>query len=92
MTRTPGNKRREITVKPEPERQPDAAFPPFDDPAFSEKAADTGVRSPRPANPPKDPQYSGHPEFSQDAALDEPLVLGDDDDQVEELVSRRAKK
>lgn len=48
---------------------PAGSFPPFDDPAFSSEPAQPPPAEP--ANhekPPKDTQYAGHPEFSQDAA------------------------
>ncbi len=48
---------------------PPETFPPFDDPAFSSIPAEP---PPADANdrrePPKDSEYEGHPEFSQDAA------------------------
>lgn len=61
------------------ERRPRSVFPPHDDPAFS---ADPGEAPPAgrggETDPPRDTQYAGHPEFSQDATKDEPLVWGDE--------------
>lgn len=91
MTGTSANERRQITEKPEPDRRPDTVFPPYDDPAFSKKAADTAAGSSRRTDPPKDTQYAGHPEFSQDAALDEPVVF-DAEDQLDEPSRPDAKK
>lgn len=56
----------------EEERRPAEAFPPFDDPAFSAKPAQSPVQPTAPTYdaPPKDTEYAGHPDFSQDAALD----------------------
>jgi hypothetical protein len=56
--------------------RPEPVYPEHDDPAFS-------ARPPQPppaalagkVNPPRDTQYAGHPEFSQDAAHDEPVVF-----------------
>lgn len=58
----------------EPGQQSDDSFPPFTDPAFSSKPATPPVYPDAPEidAPPKDTQYAGHPEFSQDAAENEP--------------------
>jgi len=50
-------------------------FPPFNDPAFSAEAPEPVVppdAPPLPDLPPKDTQYEGHPDFSQDAAQNRP--------------------
>lgn len=49
-------------------------FPPFMDPAFSPEPDSPLVDTtkPRPAAPPKDTDYQGHPDFSQDAAKNDP--------------------
>ena len=54
------------------ERDPAESFPPFDDPAFSSKPAQPPVQPTAPSHevPPKDTEYAGHADFSQDAALD----------------------
>jgi hypothetical protein len=50
------------------------SFPPFDDPAFSSRRAGSPVKQSAPIRPapPKDTQYAGHPDFSQDAANNTP--------------------
>lgn len=50
--------------------RPAESFPPFDDPAFSVKPAQPPVQPTAPVYkaPPKDTEYAGHPDFSQDAA------------------------
>ncbi len=49
-------------------------LPPFDDPAHSSRPADSPVQqdASAPQAPPKDTEYAGHPEFSQDAAANKP--------------------
>lgn len=49
-------------------------FPPFNDPAFSPERGSPPETDPAaPAvHPPKDTQYQGHPDFSQDAAKNDP--------------------
>ncbi len=48
---------------------PAEVFPPFDDPAFSAKPAEPPPVDPtHHIEPPKDTEYAGHPDFSQDAA------------------------
>ena len=49
-------------------------FPPFSDPAFSSEPAKPPVKpnAPKHEPPPKDTQYEGHPDFSQDAAKNKP--------------------
>jgi len=49
-------------------------FPPFNDPAFTPEPDSPLVDAaePQPPAPPKDTQYQGHPEFSQDAAKNDP--------------------
>ncbi len=62
----------------EEEARPEGAFPPFDDPAFASGAAGETAINPVRAAPepvstaPRDTQYAGHPDFSQDAAGNEP--------------------
>lgn len=54
-------------------RQP-SELPPFDDPAHSNKPAGSPVQKDAPVSPPppKDTEYAGHPDFSQDAAANRP--------------------
>jgi hypothetical protein len=67
-------------VRPEPspfetdKRQPVEEFPRFDDPAASSRPAQPAVSSPAPVSepPPDDTRHTGHPDFSQDAALESP--------------------
>jgi hypothetical protein len=49
-------------------------FPPFNDPAFSADRPGSPVQEAAVhyRSPPKDTQYAGHPDFSQDAAANEP--------------------
>lgn len=48
---------------------PAEVFPPFDDPAFSAEPAEPPPVDPKHHHvPPKDTEYAGHPDFSQDAA------------------------
>jgi len=58
-----------------PEQNPDAghpagSLPPFTDPAFSSKPASPAVRPDAPDRtaPPKDTEFAGHPDFSEEAA------------------------
>lgn len=61
---------------------PAETFPPFDDPAFSNKPAEPPAKADAPPinPPPKDTQCAGHPDFSQDAAQNEPLDGLENDD------------
>lgn len=54
-------------------RQP-GELPSYDDPAHSNKPAGSPVQKDAPVStpPPKDTEYAGHPEFSQDAAANTP--------------------
>lgn len=65
---------RNRTPIPPNEDHPAGALPPFDDPAFSPVPATPAVssRAKRQEAPPKDTQYAGHPDFSQDAAKNKP--------------------
>ncbi len=56
------------------EAYPAGSLPPFTDPAFSSKPATPPVAPDAPdyEAPPKDTEFDGHPEFSQDAAKNEP--------------------
>ena len=58
------------TIEPE---QP-GELPPFDDPAHSSEPAGSPVQQDAPVlpSPPKDTEYAGHPDFSQDAAANKP--------------------
>lgn len=49
---------------------PADTFPRFEDPAFSSKPAEPAVKphAPYVKQPPRDTEYAGHPDFSQDAA------------------------
>lgn len=53
---------------------PEGSLPPFTDPAFSSKPATPAVLPDAPdyPPPPKDTEFAGHPEFSEDAANNEP--------------------
>lgn len=53
---------------------PAGSLPPFTDPAFSSKPATPAVLPDAPDHrlPPKDTEFAGHPEFSEDAAKNEP--------------------
>ena len=53
---------------------PAGSLPPFTDPAFSSKPATPAVLpdAPNYPPPPKDTEFAGHPEFSEDAAKNEP--------------------
>jgi hypothetical protein len=55
-------------------RRPAESFPPFDDPAFSAKPAQSPVQATAPSYdaPRDDTEYAGHPDFSQDAASNKP--------------------
>jgi hypothetical protein len=57
-------------IASEEEARPDESFPPFDDPGGSPERAGAPVKPEAPAQtpPPKDTQYAGHPDFSQNAA------------------------
>lgn len=69
------------------EERPAGSFPPFDDPAFASGAPGETLINPMRSGPiaeveqrneeqarmaPKDTEYAGHPEFSQDAAANKP--------------------
>lgn len=55
------------------ERQPDK-FPRYDDPAHSNNPSGSPVQqsAPETPTPPENTEYAGHPEFSQDAAANQP--------------------
>lgn len=61
-------------AKPADESENSDALPPFTDPASSSKPAGSPVQpdARKYDAPPKDTEYAGHPEFSQDAAANEP--------------------
>ena len=56
------------------EAYPAGSLPPYTDPAFSSKPATPPVAPEAPDHeaPPKDTEFDGHPEFSQDAAKNKP--------------------
>lgn len=69
------------------EERPAGSFPPFDDPAFASGAPGEVLLNPMRSGPiaevearneeqarmaPKDTEYAGHPDFSQDAAGNKP--------------------
>jgi len=58
------------------DRRIGGSFPPFDDPAFSPQSAEPPPTEPNGPNPPRDTEFAGHPEFSQDAAKNAPPALG----------------
>lgn len=62
------------TPGPPDAEHPAGSLPPFTDPAFSSKPATPAVSPDAPdrAPPPKDTEFAGHPEFSEDAAMNEP--------------------
>lgn len=62
------------TSGPPDAEHPAGSLPPFTDPAFSSKPATPAVLPDAPdySPPPKDTEFAGHPEFSQDAAKNEP--------------------
>lgn len=63
------------------EAYPAGSLPPFTDPAFSSKPATPAVMPGAPDHeaPPKDTEFDGHPDFSQDAAKNEPPDGTDED-------------
>lgn len=67
-----------VQTTTEEERHPAEKFPPFDDPAFSARSARGAVRNDAPdlPSPPEDTRYAGHPDFSQDAAGNQPPPSG----------------
>lgn len=78
MQRKPPEDQPRIIQEEEGEdRRPESVFPPHDDPASSARPAEPPPAS-RKTSPPRDTQYAGHPEFSQDAAVNEPIVAGDE--------------
>jgi hypothetical protein len=64
----------EVAEAPGVEPRPREVFKSFDDPAFSAAPAQPPVDATAPSSekPPKDTHYSGHPDFSQDAAGNKP--------------------
>lgn len=56
------------------EGHPAGSLPAFTDPAFSATPAGGAVQADAPAYapPPKDTEFAGHPEFSEEAAENEP--------------------
>lgn len=55
---------------PADDERPAGFLPPFTDPAFSSRPATPAVRpdAPEYVAPPKDTEFAGHPDFSEDAA------------------------
>lgn len=56
------------------EEYPAGSLPPFTDPAFSSKPATGAVQPDAPTYtaPPRDTEFAGHPDFSEDAARNRP--------------------
>ena len=63
----------EPLLQPDDDDRAGGPFPAFDDPAHSPgPIVDKRATAPAPEQPPKDTQYAGHPQFSQDAASNTP--------------------
>lgn len=75
------------------EEYPAGSFPPFDDPAYSPDPATPPVRpdAPEVKSPPKDTEFAGHPDFSQDAGKNKPPRGMGLTEKIDETVSKTGK-
>lgn len=74
----------------ESDERSDSSLPPFTDPAFSSEPAGRAVRPDAPfyKEPPKDTEFAGHPDFSQDAAANKPPRGMGNSEPVDDVVGK----